>query len=79
MRTCTEAVRSRSLTPQIAFESKPNYAIPNSETTSAVINPDGSLLTYQPHGQAGLLFAQIEPATATGYLAHRYRPDDHDV
>lgn len=54
-----------------------NYAIPSSETTSAVINPDGSLLTYQPHGEPGILIADIDPALATGFLASRFRPDDY--
>ncbi|HEU4932646.1 MAG TPA: carbon-nitrogen hydrolase family protein [Pyrinomonadaceae bacterium] len=51
-----------------------NYASPGSPTTSAVANPDGTLLTYQPYGQEGLLFADIDLSLATGLLASRYRP-----
>jgi len=54
-----------------------NYAVPASETTSAVINPDGSLLAHQPHGEPGLLIVDIERALATGFLAARFRPQDH--
>lgn len=55
-----------------------NYASAGSPTTSAVASPDGTLLTYQPYGQEGLLFADIDLTTATGLLASRYRPTDLD-
>jgi predicted amidohydrolase len=48
-----------------------NYASEGSPTTSAVIRPDGTLLTYQPYGLSGLLIADIDPAEATGLLAAR--------
>jgi predicted amidohydrolase len=52
-----------------------NYASPGSPTTSAVVNPDGTLLCWQPYGQEGLLLADIDPGQATGLLAARYRAD----
>jgi predicted amidohydrolase len=51
-----------------------NYASPGSPTTSAVARPDGTLLCYQPYGEAGLLLAEIETSEATGLLARRYKP-----
>lgn len=48
-----------------------NCAGDGSPTTSAVVRPDGTLQTYQPYGQAGLLIADIDIAQATGLLAHR--------
>jgi hypothetical protein len=36
------------------------------------VNPDGTLLCYQPYGQEGLLIADIDPAKATGLLAARW-------
>ena len=48
-----------------------NYASPGSPTTSAVINPDGTLLCHQPYGQPGLLYASIDLSLATGLLASR--------
>jgi predicted amidohydrolase len=51
-----------------------NYASAGSPTTSAVVRPDGTLLGYQPYGQAGLLIADIDIAEATGLLARRYNP-----
>ncbi len=50
-----------------------NCASPGSPTTSAVIRPDGTLLSYQPYGEEGLLLADIDMAAATGLLASRYQ------
>lgn len=51
-----------------------NHAGPGSPTTSAVAHPDGTLLCYQPYGQEGLLFADLDLSAATGLLAARYKP-----
>jgi predicted amidohydrolase len=48
-----------------------NCASPGSPTTSAVVRPDGTLLTYQPYGKEGLLIADIDLSAATGLLASR--------
>jgi predicted amidohydrolase len=50
-----------------------NFASPGSPTTSAVIRPDGTLLSYQPYGKEGLLIADIDLSAATGLLAARCR------
>ncbi len=50
-----------------------NCAGQNSPTTSAVIAPDGSVLTWQPHGSAGLLIADLDISLATRGLAMRLR------
>lgn len=52
-----------------------NYASDGSPTTSAVVRPDGTLLSYQPYGQEGLLIADLDLATATGLLASRCRTE----
>ncbi len=51
-----------------------NYASAGSPTTSAVIRPDGTLLTYQPYGEEGLLIADVDLIAATGLLASRFKP-----
>jgi predicted amidohydrolase len=51
-----------------------NYASTGSPTTSAVVRPDGTLLSYQPYGKQGLLIAEIDIAAATGLLASRCKP-----
>lgn len=48
-----------------------NYASEGSPTTSAVVRPDGTLLSFQPYGEAGLLIAEIDLDAATGFLARR--------
>jgi predicted amidohydrolase len=50
-----------------------NFASAGSPTTSAVVRPDGTLLSYQPYGNEGLLIADIDIDAATGILAARYR------
>jgi predicted amidohydrolase len=52
-----------------------NCASAGSPTTSAVVRPDGTLLSYQPYGEEGLLIADIDVTTATGLLAARCRTD----
>jgi predicted amidohydrolase len=51
-----------------------NYASDGSPTTSAIVRPDGTLLSYQPYGQRGLLVADLDLAEATGLLAMRQKP-----
>jgi predicted amidohydrolase len=51
-----------------------NYASAGSPTTSAVVDPDGRVLAWQPYGEAGLLVADIDVARATGLLARRLKP-----
>jgi predicted amidohydrolase len=50
-----------------------NCASDGSPTTSAVIQPDGTVLSWQPYGNEGLLVADIDTAKATGLLAGRCR------
>jgi predicted amidohydrolase len=50
-----------------------NCASPGSPTTSAIVRPDGTLLSYQPYGEEGLLIADIDITKATGFLAARCR------
>jgi predicted amidohydrolase len=50
-----------------------NNAIPGASTTSAIISPDGRLLTHQPYGQHGILIGDIDLIKATGFLANRLR------
>jgi predicted amidohydrolase len=50
-----------------------NCATAGSPTTSAVVRPDGTLLSYQPYGKEGLLIADIDITAATGLLAARYK------
>jgi predicted amidohydrolase len=51
-----------------------NFASAGSPTTSAVVRPDGTLLSFQPYGKEGLLVADIDLDAATGLLAQRCKP-----
>jgi predicted amidohydrolase len=51
-----------------------NYAEANSPTTSAVIDPNGEVVAWQPHGHQGLLIVDLDPNLGTGRLAMRLRP-----
>ncbi len=48
-----------------------NYASAGSPTTSAIAQPDGTMLAYQPYGEEGVLVADIDLDAATGLLARR--------
>jgi predicted amidohydrolase len=50
-----------------------NCASEGSGTTSAIVNPDGTLHSFQPYGQEGLLLADLDLSAATGLLAARCR------
>jgi predicted amidohydrolase len=50
-----------------------NYSSYGSPATSAIVRPDGTLLSYQAYGEEGLLVGDIDIATATGLLAARYK------
>ena len=50
-----------------------NCAIAGSPSTSAVIRPDGTVMTWQPYGEEGLLVADIDTDLGTGLLAARCR------
>jgi predicted amidohydrolase len=48
-----------------------NMASAGSPSTSAIANPDGTLLAYQPYGEEGILVADLDLSLATGMLARR--------
>lgn len=52
-----------------------NCALRGSSTTSALVDPDGVLVAYQPYGKEGVLFGEIDTKKATGFLAKRFRPE----
>jgi predicted amidohydrolase len=52
-----------------------NCASAGSPTTSAVVRPDGTLLSYQPYGKEGMLIADIDITAATGLLASRCKSE----
>ncbi len=55
------------------FFATTNYAVAGSGTTSAIVDPEGRLVTFQPYGEPGLLVADLDLAQATRLLARRCR------
>jgi predicted amidohydrolase len=56
-----------------------NYASDGAPTTSAIVNPDGTLRRFQPYGLEGLLIEDLDLDAATGLLASRYKPVDQAI
>jgi len=50
-----------------------NYASAGSPTTSAMIDPQGNVVKYQPYGTPGLLIVDVDLDQATRLLASRLR------
>lgn len=48
-----------------------NNASDGQPTASAVVRPDGTLMSHHPYGKAGLLIADVDLSEATGLLASR--------
>ncbi len=54
-----------------------NYATENAPTATAVVRPDGTLLTHQPYGKAGVLVVDLDLSLATGLLASRCKLEEY--
>jgi predicted amidohydrolase len=68
-----KAQMSRALENTIYFATS-NYTLPYPEATSAVIDPTGNCIAYQPYDEPGVLVVEIDTDKATGLLAKRFRP-----
>lgn len=66
------AMRGRAAENTIYFASV-NYATEGSGTTSAIVDPNGDVIAWQPYGVEGLLVADLNLAPATRLLANRLR------
>lgn len=64
----------RALENTIYFASV-NYTSTYQESASAVIAPDGSCIKHQRYGEAGVLVVDIDPNSASGKLAKRFKPE----
>ena len=66
------AVRCRAAENTIWFATV-NVAVAGAPSTSAVADPDGTIVAWQPHGVAGVLVHDLDPSRATAALARRCR------
>jgi predicted amidohydrolase len=63
----------RALENTIYFATS-NYALEYSDSASAIIDPQGSCIGWQPYGASGVTVAAIDTDKATGLLAKRLKP-----
>lgn len=68
-----KAMMMRALENGVYFASV-NYSSRFQESASAVFAPDGTCLAHQPYGQATVTVADIEPDSASGLYAKRFKP-----
>ncbi len=54
-----------------------NYATDDAPTATAVVRPDGTLLSHQPYGKAGLHVVDLDLSLATGLLASRCKVEEY--
>ena len=67
-----KAMMMRALENTIYFASS-NYASLYPESASAIIGPDGTCIKHEVYGRAGVITVDIDPASATGLLAKRFK------
>lgn len=69
-----KAMLMRALENTIYFASS-NYACQYPESASAVIAPDGTCMVHESYRKPGIIFAELDPALATGFLANRFKEE----
>ena len=69
-----KAMMCRALENTIYFASV-NYCLRYQEAATSLIDPSGRCQAYLPYGEEGVLVQPIDPARATGLLAHRFAPE----
>ncbi len=67
-----KAMMMRALENTIYFASV-NYAMRFQESATSLIAPDGKCIAHEAYGNEGVLVAEINPETATGLLAKRFK------
>ena len=69
-----KAMVARAVENVIYFASA-NYALPDQETATSLIAPDGRCVAHTPYGEEALLVAELDLGAATGWGARRYAPE----
>ncbi len=69
-----KAMVARAVENVIYFASA-NYALPDQETATSLIAPDGRCVAHTPYGEEALLVADLDLGAATGSAARRYAPE----
>jgi predicted amidohydrolase len=69
-----KAMMLRAIENGVYFASA-NYALPDQESATCVVAPDGRCIAQVPYGEESLLIADLDLTAATGLYAHRFAPD----
>ncbi len=69
-----KAMVARAVENVIYFASV-NFALPDQETATSLIAPDGRCVAHTPYDEDTLLVADLDLTQATGWAAHRYTPE----
>ena len=69
-----KAMLARAVENVIYFASA-NYALPDQESATSLIAPDGRCVAHTPYGEEALLVADLDLTAATGLAAHRFAPE----
>ena len=69
-----KAMIARAVENVVYFASA-NYALPDQETATSLIAPDGRCIAHTPYGEEALLVADLDLGVATGWGARRYAPE----
>ncbi|QEC74987.1 carbon-nitrogen hydrolase family protein [Mucilaginibacter ginsenosidivorax] len=67
-----KAIMLRAMENTIYFASS-NYAFRYPDSASCVIAPDGTCIAHETYGKTGVIIADIDPDSATGLLARRFK------
>ena len=69
-----KAMVARAVENVIYFASA-NFALPDQETATSLVAPDGRCVAHIPYGEEALLVADLDLGAATGLYARRYAPE----
>jgi predicted amidohydrolase len=58
----------------VIYYASANFALPDQETATSLIGPDGRLVAHVPYGEEALLVADLDLTAASGWGAKRYNP-----
>src|SRR5919202_3848018 len=59
----------------VIYFASANYALPDQESATSLIAPDGRCVAHTPYGEEALLVAELDLGAATGWGARRYAPE----
>jgi predicted amidohydrolase len=71
-----KAMMLRAIENAVYFASA-NFALPDQESATSLVAPDGRCIAHTPYGEEALLVADLDLREATGLYARRLAPERH--